>query len=77
MEVEVNYFGMIAEKLNKQTEKLNFPEHCSDIKSYMSDMYPTLKSMTYTVAIDQELKNEYTAGDGIREIAILPPFAGG
>ena len=77
MEVIVNYYGMIAEAIEKHEERLVLPEDGINVRQFMNERYPRLSSMTFAVAIDQELRDELVAGEKIREVALLPPFAGG
>lgn len=79
MKVNVQYYGMIAELIQKDSEEvlLDFEGDALNIKNHMEFVYPELKEMTFQVAIDQVLKNEIKITDEIKEIALLPPFAGG
>lgn len=77
MEVNIRYFGMIAEKLGKQEDRLELEPMGCNVRQLMDQRHPELRTMTYAVAIDHELRELIEPGEGIREIAILPPFAGG
>ena len=78
MEVEVKYFGMIAEALERTHETLHIDTSSEiNVKEFFQDRYPELKKMSYSIAIDQEIKTTLTIGSEVKEIALLPPFAGG
>ena len=79
MKVTVLYYGMIAERIQKDSEQLIFEVDGDffNLKSHMESIYPELKNMTYQIAVDQELKETISENDGVKEIALLPPFAGG
>lgn len=77
MKVRFTYFGMIAESLNKSEETLFLPENKTNVKEFMISVYPELRNMTFSIAINQELRDTRVVGENIDEIALLPPFAGG
>lgn len=76
MQVKFVYFGMIAEKLGTSEEILELSKETNNARSFLLNKYPVLNTMSFSVAIDQELQDEITS-DSISEIAVLPPFAGG
>lgn len=79
MECEVNYFGMISEKLNKTSERITINELSKDglnLKDVFIQKYPVLKNMTFQIAINGKLSIELPKDQPI-SIALLPPFAGG
>ena len=77
MQIKVKYFGMIAERLNNLEETLEFPSEDLHLKTYFNQLYPQLNDIQYTIAVDKELKTSLTPNQEVREIALLPPFAGG
>ena len=79
MNVEVNYFGKIAESLNKSTEIIPISDDLLplNLRDFFENKYPSLKNSTYKIAVNQELKDEIESDVHINEIALLPPFAGG
>lgn len=79
MQVEVQYYGMIADLLQKDAERieLKFDSTTLELKEHFESIYPELKKMTYQIAVDQNIKEQIGANDQIKEIALLPPFAGG
>lgn len=79
MTVDVHYFGMISDRLERSTEQRTFdtdqPE--IDLRAYFESHFPELKDMSYKIAVNQEMKETISTSDSVREIALLPPFAGG
>ncbi|MFS4418062.1 MoaD/ThiS family protein [Maribacter sp. 2307ULW6-5] len=77
MEIEIKYFGMIAEVTGKPSEVLEFSAGpISSVKEHLFATYPELQQKNFRIAQDQELVADNAPLNG-REIAILPPFAGG
>ncbi len=79
MTVEVQYFGMISDRLQCSSEMHTFEAMKGDmnLRSYFENRFPILKSMSYKIAVNQELTDVVSANSNINEIALLPPFAGG
>jgi len=77
MKVTLRYFGMIAEAVEKNSEVISFEEISkqSSLRVYFNEKYPFLSDMSYQIAIDNELSEEIN--NDVKEIALLPPFAGG
>ena len=80
MQIEIKYFGMIAEQTSKESEQIEVahPMALSDLKDLLLNKYPGLKNIHFTFAIDMELTSdleEILSSDC--EIALLPAFAGG
>lgn len=76
MKASIKYFGMIAEKLNRDSEILEIIPGMN-LKAFIEYKYPELKEMEFKIAINKELRDEIKPGDEELEIAVLPPFAGG
>lgn len=79
MMVKVLYFGMIADTLSKTEEEIqmDITQDEINLKSFFNSRYPQLESLNYSVAVNQEFKEKITIDNTIKEIALLPPFAGG
>ena len=79
MITSVHYFGMISEKLMKQSEQIEIDNSFEsiDLRAFFDLLYPELKSTVYTIAVNQEVMKVAPKGMHISEIALLPPFAGG
>lgn len=79
MKINVMYFGLVEEAIQKKKEVVSIPEKCTvkTLNNVLLKAYPILKNITYQVAVDQNLPSEDTTLNEGAEIAILPPFAGG
>lgn len=77
MEIKFIYFGMIAELLNKSEEIIVIDNKVINLRDFILSHYPTLKNYSFTLAINQEFRDEIKPNEKIDEIALLPPFAGG
>lgn len=78
MNVEVKYFGMIAEHIGIDTECFEFKVvKEKNLRDYFNLKYPLIASMNYKIAINQEINDIILEGQKNAEIALLPPFAGG
>ncbi|MCC6252718.1 MAG: MoaD/ThiS family protein [Bacteroidia bacterium] len=76
---EVKYFGQIAEKLGKDSERIEvdlFIHNKSDLLASFVAQYPELKNNSFQIAVNGELMN-HLPETRIHTIALLPPFAGG
>ncbi len=78
MRIKVKYFGLIAELLKKEAEDLVFEnQNVVDLKSFFLKRYPALAKTEFMVAVNQTISSEVKINSDIKEIALLPPFAGG
>lgn len=79
MITSVHYYGMISERLLKQSELIEMDSSLDsiDLRAFFDSLYPELKSAVYTIAVNQEIMEVAPKGMHISEIALLPPFAGG
>lgn len=77
MQVRVLYFGMIAEKLGKESETIKFEEELLplDFGEWISENYKELEGLTFQIAMDEVIGAQLTKD--VTTIAVLPPFAGG
>ena len=77
MQVEVIYFGMLAEITGCTSEQLVISNpDISGLKDALLDKYPDFKNTDFRIAQNKELVLDATLLTG-QEIAVLPPFAGG
>lgn len=79
MILHVRYFGMIAETVRSENEKISF-ENSVSVATFRTELikkYPTLKNANYQIAVNQELVGDEFNIESDCEIALLPPFAGG
>lgn len=80
MNISVKYFGIVADFTQKKEEVFSLNEDVNSIETLQSkleQLYPEIKSTTYSLALNQKLVNQNAALQDEDEIALLPPFAGG
>jgi molybdopterin synthase sulfur carrier subunit len=77
MQLNIKYFGLLAEITKCNEEPLNFSEtSVSELLDVLFYKYPELKTKDFQVAQNNEIVTEETSVLGT-EIALLPPFSGG
>lgn len=77
MQVEVKYFGMLAEITGCDSEQIAVSSSkIAGLKEILLSKYPDFKNKDFRIAQNQDLVTDTTLLTG-KEIAILPPFAGG
>lgn len=79
MKVQVHFFGMIAEAVNRS---IFIMEHyhgvtLGDLEKDLLKEFPQLEKFSYNMALDKKLAIPETQLMPENEVAILPPFAGG
>ena len=77
MDINIKYFGQIAEFTQKEEESIAFSGSLvSELLELLHSKYKNLNTKDFLVAQNQELvsKNAVLTGG---EIALLPPFSGG
>ena len=77
MEVKVLFFGMIAEKMGMESDIVDssyFSEDVPHVDAFKK-IYPALRDLSFQVAVDRQLNGSVL--ESTKEIALLPPFAGG
>lgn len=79
MTVKLHYYGMIAEKLKKNSEEISieFTADRLNLREFLCEKHPALRTMSFQIAVNQEIMESIGFGMEISEIALLPPFAGG
>lgn len=79
MITNVQYYGMIAEKIGVSSEEitLDISNNTESLKSYFENLHPILKNMSFKIAVNNELTDYLDPNNLNAEIALLPPFAGG
>lgn len=79
MNINIKYFGLIAEITEMEEQTLDFEDKIpvSELIEIHENQFPKLMSVSYKIAVNQnlvDLTTEINQGD---EVAFLPPFAGG
>lgn len=75
--INIVYFGAIAERTGRQKEEISV-DLIKDrtIVAFVTTTYPSLQDMSFTIAVDGMIGAELDP-ELSKEIALLPPFAGG
>jgi len=77
MQLNIKYFGLIAEVTQCNEETLEFSNATiADLKDVLFDKYPELKTKDFQIAQNHEIVSNETLISG-DEMALLPPFSGG
>jgi len=77
MDLNIKYFGLLAEVTHCDEEILDFSKlTISELLSELYKKYPNLIDNDFQVAQDQEIVSKDTLVSG-KQIALLPPFSGG
>lgn len=77
MNLNIKYFGLLAEITQRSEENIVFPKtSVSDLLEMLYQKYPGLKDKDFQVAQNQTLVSR-DAALSESEIALLPPFSGG
>ncbi|MBK9452502.1 MAG: MoaD/ThiS family protein [Bacteroidetes bacterium] len=79
MKIRLRYFGMIAERLGKTAEEVEWEGSPNPIdpRAWLLALHPVLAEMSWKVAVDQEIVDGTCFLRASSEIVVLPPFAGG
>jgi molybdopterin synthase sulfur carrier subunit len=77
MNLNIKYFGLLAEITHCSEETLSFSkETIAELLTELFQKYPELKTKDFQVAHQQEIATKETKITN-PEIALLPPFSGG
>lgn len=77
MQLNIKYFGLIAELTQCNEETLEFSNTTiSELLETLYNKYPELKTKDFQVAQNQEIVFNDTNISG-EQLALLPPFSGG
>ena len=68
---------MISELVGSDSFELQNPGSSEVLKNQLFELYPGLKTMTFTMALDKKIISGETDISKGKEIALLPPFSGG
>lgn len=75
--MEIKTFGKITEIITKEIS-LEFPMTIKELRCVLEEEFPSLKTIHYRIAVDDELINEeHHQITQPQSIAIMPPFSGG
>lgn len=77
MEIKVQFFGVIAEVVNKKTLAIQDVKNVEELKRHLVKQHPELQRYLYRVFVNKELiSGDKSLSDG-DEVAMIPPFVGG
>ena len=79
MNLKIQFFGMIAELVGKETLEIEAFEGSvlNEVEAFLLGEYPALENMSYTMSLNRQIVNGDSPLVKHNEIALLPPFAGG
>ncbi len=78
-ELVIRYWGMLEDIAGKDAEAVTVPAQWKvrDLLDWVGSRYPAISDALYRVAIDGDIASEDDVLDGVREVALMPPFSGG
>jgi molybdopterin converting factor small subunit len=77
MEINVLFFGVLAEVTKTNFRHYNNVRSFGDLRLRIEDEFPEIVHYNYLISVNNEIINDepkIKAGD---EVALMPPFAGG
>ncbi len=75
--MEIKTFGKISEIVNREII-IHFPSDLKSLKSSLEKQFPSLSSVNYTIAVNNEIiSDENFIINDVKVLAIMPPFSGG
>lgn len=75
--VAVRGFGPLEDVIADAELELDLPQRIGAIRETLQKRWPALSSQRFAIAVDQRMVAEDETVTEAREIALLPPFAGG
>ncbi len=75
--VTITYYGMIAERLVKNSELVDLPANCTELRPFLMQLHPELADFRFSIAVDLAFREIIEANEAINSIDVMPPFAGG
>lgn len=77
MEIDVLFFGVLADFTGVRRKHYTAIESYSDLKHRIFDDYPGIEHYTYRIAVNRTIIDEDPLLRDGDELALMPPFAGG
>jgi len=77
MKIKIVYFGLIVDAIGIQSELIEDKDISGSLSTFFDIKYPELKKLNYKIAVDGEFSDTIPENSTTKEIALLPPFAGG
>ena len=74
---EIKFYASLSEKTGKMNDWIEADWNAGDdIHEYIKNKYPEIKHLPFSVAINRELVDTFPHSE-VKEMVIMPPFAGG
>lgn len=77
MEINILFFGQLAEVTGTSSQKLSGISDTDALKNRLQIQFPALESLTYSIAVNKKMIQQNTTLKPEDEVALLPPFSGG
>lgn len=79
MQIDIQYFGLLAEAIGKRNETLSIKTSCTvqELQLFIKKKYPQLEEKRFKVAVNHTLAASDVVIVPKDKVALLPPFAGG
>ncbi|RAI97837.1 molybdopterin synthase catalytic subunit/molybdopterin synthase sulfur carrier subunit [Chitinophaga skermanii] len=75
--MEVLVFGQLTDITGSTSLQLPTVASSDELREMLHTQFPSLKSITYLIAINKKIAKQNMVIDQHAEIALLPPFSGG
>ncbi|MBI2259944.1 MAG: hypothetical protein HYU67_13725 [Flavobacteriia bacterium] len=74
---DIKFFAGLADKIGKASDIIQIDWSIGeDVKNYFKKKYPQLNALPFCVAVDLEIVEVFPDKE-IKELVLMPPFAGG
>lgn len=79
MTTKIRFFGPLEEVVGfpESQMEITLPQSEASMRQAINDLFPPLRGEFFRIAVDEEMISEGAVIGDAREIACLPPFAGG
>lgn len=75
--LELRVFGKLLDIVPARSIEVPGGYTLLQVRSQLEATYPSLRGLSYRIAVDHVLENEDRVLDGCQVLALLPPFSGG
>lgn len=75
--VIITYYGMIAERLALNSETVELPKNCTELRPFLMQLRPELADFRFSIAVDLAFRETIDSENQVKTIDVMPPFAGG
>lgn len=77
MEIKIQCFGQISDLTGDCDLTISNVYNLMELKERLLKTYPKLRSINFTIALNQKITNSNTVLTNGDVVALLPPFSGG